>query len=76
MPDILPFPQNFDLQTTKIYYDLNYNADNNCMKFAQTKTQHALDGSAMLVAQALRSFYLWTGLKTEFKPIYKEVFGA
>ena len=76
MPDKLPFPQHFDLQNAKIYYDLNYNADNNCMKFAQSKTQHCLDGSSMLVAQALRSFYLWTGLKTDFKQIYTKVFGA
>ncbi len=76
MPDVMPFPSKCDMRAIKIYYDLNYNADNKCMKFAQSKTQHSLDGSAMLVAQALRSFYLWTGIKTEFEPIYKQVFGA
>ncbi len=76
MSDVMPFPSKCDMRTIKIYYDLNYNADNKCMEFVQSKTQHSLDGSAMLVAQALRSFYLWTGIKTEFEPIYKQVFGA
>ncbi len=76
LPDVMPFPKNINFQNVKIYYDLNYNADNKCMKIAQTKTQFAINGSAMLVAQALRSFYLWTGIKTEFEPIYKKVFGV
>jgi len=76
MPDVMPFPSKCDMSNIKIYYDLNYNADNKCMNYAQSKTHHTINGSAMLVAQALRSFYLWTGIKTEFEPIYKRVFGA
>ncbi len=75
-PNVMPFPQNSDLSLVKIYYDLNYNADNICMRYTKSKSHHTIDGSAMLVAQALRSFYLWTGIKTEFVPIYERVFGA
>lgn len=76
MSDVMPFPAKCDMRNIKIYYDLNYNADNKCMEYAALKAQHSIDGSAMLVAQALRSFYLWTGIKTEFDSIYKQVFGV
>ncbi len=76
MSDVMPFPSKCDLQKIKIYYDLNYNADNKCMEFAESKSHHTIDGSTMLVAQAVRSFYLWTGIQTQFEPIYDQVFGV
>lgn len=74
-PDLSPFPDSFDFNNLKIYYDLNYNTNNQLVKTAKTKTQVALDGSAMLVAQAIRSFYLWTGIQVNFDNVYSHVFG-
>ena len=33
-----------------------------------------INGSEMLVGQAIRSFYLWTGTKIDHAPIYDAVF--
>ncbi len=51
--------------------DLNYN-------FRAKTPIHAkgakfTDGTYMLVAQALKSFYIWTGIKSDFKPVLQLV---
>ena len=75
-PEASPFPEDFDWQEVRYYVDLNYNDDNQAMKQARAKGVEVVDGSAMLVAQAIRSFELWTGREATFEPIYREVFGA
>lgn len=71
-----PLPEWLDWSSVRLYYDLNYNADNNLVAGARQSGVEAVDGSVMLVAQALRSFYIWTGLKVPLEPIYSEVFGG
>lgn len=75
-PTDSPLPEWFDWSSVRLYYDLNYNADNNLVACARRSGVEFIDGSAMLVAQALQSFYIWTGLKVSFEPIYAEVFGG
>jgi len=75
-PDESPLPAWLDWSAMRIYYDLSYNPDNKLVAAAQEAEVVAIDGSAMLVGQALRSFYLWTGTKLPFEPIYKDVFGV
>ncbi len=74
-PDESPFPANFNWLPEAIYYDLSYNARHKIVESARQKGLTAYDGSAMLIGQALRSLYLWTGLEVEFEPVYKAVFG-
>lgn len=74
--DAEPLPAGFDFSSVGIYYDLNYNADNKCMQAAREAEIIAIDGSAMLVGQAIRSFDIWTGQSVEFKPIYDAVFST
>ncbi len=74
-PTESPLPRWFDWSSVRLYYDLNYNTDNNLVGTARQMGVETINGSAMLVGQALRSFYIWTGLKVPFEPIYSEVFG-
>ncbi|MFQ5453426.1 MAG: shikimate dehydrogenase family protein [Candidatus Zixiibacteriota bacterium] len=67
-------PKNFNWLNGKIYYDLNYNDNNRIITEAKEKSQIVIDGSTMLVGQALRSFYLWTGITIAFDPVYHMVF--
>ena len=73
--DHTPFSEWFQWRPGKIYYDLNYNNNNPLVKLAQDNKMLSIDGSAMLVGQALRSFSLWTGLSQKFEPVYERVFG-
>ncbi len=73
-PGESPLPENFDWASTQIYYDINYNADNLLVKQARDAGVIAIDGSRMLVAQAIHSFELWTGRTVGFEPIYTAVF--
>lgn len=70
-----PIPDLLNLSPNRIYYDLNYNFGNKIIEMAKSKDMITIDGSRMLVGQALRSFYLWTGEKVEFNLVYKKVFG-
>ncbi|MFQ5498044.1 MAG: shikimate dehydrogenase family protein [Candidatus Zixiibacteriota bacterium] len=74
-PDESPLPESFNWKQTKVYYDLNYNTNNRAIRSAQNAGVRAIDGSSMLVGQAIRSFTLWTGRKVDFDPIYLQVFG-
>jgi len=75
-PDESRFPIWLDWSAVHIYYDLNYNEGNVFIAAAGRAGATTIDGSAMLVGQALRSFHIWTGRKLPFGPIYNEVFGA
>ena len=75
-PELSPLPEKYDWSNLKLYYDLNYNRDNQLINKAREGCIDAFDGSAMLVAQAIRSFYLWTGVKVTFDEVYAAVFGA
>jgi shikimate dehydrogenase len=73
-PEESPLPPGFDWSQTEIYFDLNYNRDNQIVREAREAGVVALDGSAMLVAQALESYRLWTGHEVEFEPVYRRAF--
>ena len=73
-PDNTPIPKSTDVSESKIYYDLNYNDNNKLIASAIGKCLHVFDGSSMLTAQALRSFFLWTGVKVDYNAIYPVVF--
>ncbi len=75
-PTESPLPGWFDWSSSRLYYDLNYNGDNHLVAAARASGVETIDGSAMLVAQALQSFYIWTGRKLTFEPVYAEVFGG
>lgn len=66
-----PFP----LDIAPIYYDLNYNDDNLLIANAYRAGLTAIDGTSMLVGQAVKSFELWTGLTAPYKAVYDAVFG-
>jgi shikimate dehydrogenase len=70
-----PFPELFDWPKERIYYDLNYNRDNLIIATARQDGLDTIDGSAMLVAQALKSLEHWTGQAIPFEPVYQAVFG-
>ncbi len=74
-PNEHPLPKGLRWQAGKMYYDINYNEGNNVVKSARDAGLIAIDGSAMLVGQALRSFDIWTGETVPFEPIYERVFG-
>jgi shikimate dehydrogenase len=75
-PDETPLPDAFDWSHAKIYYDVNYNADNKLVCEAGQAGLITIDGSAMLVGQAIRSFSIWTGETVPFEPVYHRVFGG
>ncbi len=74
-PASSPLPTGFNWSDTALYYDLNYNEDNRVVNAARAAGVTALDGSIMLVAQAVRSYGLWTGREVEVEPVYQRIFG-
>ncbi len=74
-PETSPLPDHFTWPRGAIYYDANYNENNRMIKQAQEMGLTAIDGSAMLIWQATRSFFLWTGEEVAFDPVYRRVFG-
>jgi shikimate dehydrogenase len=75
-PDDSPLPDTFDWAKSKIFYDVNYNADNKLIRAAKDAGLTAIDGAAMLVGQAIRSFALWTNESVPFEPVFERVFGG
>ncbi len=71
-----PLPKGLGWQAGKMYYDINYNKGNSVVQSARDAGLIAIDGSTMLVGQALRSFHIWTGETVPFEPVYEQVFGA
>jgi len=74
-PNEYPLPKGLHWRAGKMYYDINYNKGNQVIKSARDAGLIAIDGSMMLVGQALRSFDIWTGETVPFEPIYERVFG-
>lgn len=75
-PEGEPIPSfPFPIDAAHIYYDLNYNTDNLLVAHARRAGVATVDGTIMLVGQALKSYELWTGVKVDFEPIYRAVFG-
>ncbi len=58
-----------------IYYDTNYNADNRIVHEAAEAGLATIDGSTMLIGQAIESFRIWTGYEIPFGSIYNRIFG-
>ena len=75
-PDVSPIPTGLDWDKVAFYFDLNYNADNKAVSFAVRSGAKAIDGTTMLVSQAVKSMELWTGLSVEFESIYPDVFSG
>jgi shikimate dehydrogenase len=75
-PDESPLPAWLNWSAVRIYYDLNYNENNRLIAAARQAGATAIDGSAMLVGQALRSLHIWTGQTVQFEPVYERVFGG
>ena len=74
-PDTAPFKLEHNWSGVRCYFDLNYNENNRAINLMREQSVPVIDGSVMLVAQALRSFELWTGDSVDFEPVYKDVFG-
>ena len=74
-PDRSPFGPCIPLNKNGMYFDLNYNVGNKLVCSARIQGAYALDGSRMLVAQAIRAFKIWTSVDVSFDSIYWAVFG-
>lgn len=75
-PEASPFGDDLPCVPGGIYYDLNYNQPNPLVERAKGQGLTALDGAPMLVAQAIRSFDIWTGIQIRFDEIFPSVFGG
>jgi shikimate dehydrogenase len=75
-PEESPFVPGFDWSRVGVYFDLNYNRDNRLVRSAREAGATAIDGSLMLVQQAVDSFALWTGKRLTPSAIHRQVFGA
>ncbi|MBU0983670.1 MAG: hypothetical protein KKA42_07355 [candidate division Zixibacteria bacterium] len=75
-PDSSLLPPVSRWKGVKIYYDLNYNQGNKLVAAARSAGKVGIDGSAMLVGQALQSFDIWTGQSVDHDTIYDRVFGT
>lgn len=73
-PDIMPLDRTIQIKRKSVYYDLNYNKNNQMIKQCREAGLVTIDGSAMLIAQALKSFELWTGKIVDFDLLYHKVF--
>ena len=71
-----PWRADCDWSRVAVYVDLNYNEGNRLVAEARSKGIAALDGSAMLIAQALEAYAVWTGRTVPFDPVYEAVFGG
>jgi len=74
--DASPLPAGFDMKRCRIYYDLNYNRENRIIQSAREAGVITIDGLAMLVGQAVRSFDIWTGLTVPFAQVYDAVLNS
>lgn len=74
-PDESPMPRGWDWSAARAYYDLNYNENNKIVAAAADAGIPAVDGAAMIVGQAVKSYAIWTGEQVDFKSIFATVFG-
>lgn len=75
-PHEASLPETVAWRNVGIYFDLNYNKDNINIRDAESQNVVAVDGRGMLVAQAAKSFQLWTGRTVEVPQIYNMVFSG
>jgi len=61
------------LPSGALFYDLNYNGDGVLMCEAAKHCRVVFDGLPMLIHQALRSYYLWTGRKLSYAEVSARV---
>lgn len=65
-PDICPLPEFVKFPSSTIIYDLIYYPEKTTLlKKAENNGNVFLNGSPMLVYQAAKSFYLWTGIEPD-----------
>jgi len=74
-PESSPLPDSFVWPANGIYYDLNYCDHNTIIEQAQSAGLVTVDGSRMLVGQAVQSFQLWTGMDAAIDSVRRSVFG-
>lgn len=75
-PELTPFSEAFDWSSVGLYCDLNYNRDNKLLAAALNAARPVVDGSQMLVAQALDAYEIWTGHRARISETYQKVFGV
>jgi len=75
LPDTPVLPEPLAWSCSRLYYDLNYNPGNSAVASARERGLTVIDGSAMLIGQALRSLEIWTGETVDFDAVYDAVFG-
>jgi shikimate dehydrogenase len=75
-PELTPFSEAFDWSSVGLYCDLNYNRDNKLLAAALNAACPVVDGSQMLVAQALDAYEIWTGHRARISETYQKVFGV
>ncbi|MEA2031925.1 MAG: shikimate dehydrogenase [candidate division Zixibacteria bacterium] len=68
-----PLPYQFEWPQSEIYYDLNYNLDNCALTLSRETSKVIIDGTRMLVGQAVKSYQLWTGRKVPFETVYEQI---
>lgn len=73
-PNVTPLPDGLEWRQIGVYFDVNYNSDNLFVDAARKAKIPSLDGRLLLVAQAVKSFELWTGQTVEFEKVYKTVY--
>ena len=59
-----------------VYFDTNYNRENKMILQAREAGLKTVDGSTMLVGQAIRSFEIWTGQSVNVEVVHERVFGV
>ncbi|MBK7141340.1 MAG: shikimate dehydrogenase [bacterium] len=75
-PNVTPLPDGLEWRQIGVYFDVNYNSDNMYVDAARKSKIPALDGRLLLVAQAVKSFELWTGETVELEKVYRTVYKA
>jgi shikimate dehydrogenase len=73
--DTGPLPDGVALPARAICYDLSYDGASRFALAAQLAGCTMINGQAMLVDQALRSFDIWTGRQVPFEPVFTALFG-
>jgi len=75
-PDQLPLPDKFKFWENDFYYDLNYNKNNKMVEIARESIKNVIDGSFMLLAQAIESLNIWTENKNNIDvgKLHKQIF--
>ncbi len=58
-----------NLNPSALFYDLNYNGDGAMTDEARKRCRLTFDGLPMLIHQALRSYYLWTGRSISYEAV-------